>query len=360
MAYIFMSIISIINAYVMRNIRIVYSKINLKVLKAILYSIPFVIVSGNRAASVGTDYRAYAIAYYELGNLSRGREFEILGTYVIKIANAFNSPLFIIWFYTITICVGMMYFILNNSHNVIFSIFLFYITGYFNWSLNIMRQTLATVIVFIFLQALFNSFSIKNRLIFLVGIFIAALFHKTALLYLIFAFFPYNLFRKKFKYFMLILPILPFLSYSIREVMIIVSQKINFYYKYFNNFYDQQTYTGSLIFASIVCMLPILLTYKEWKDQQNQKLIVLAFFQYISLVFSLIANIIPNNSRITFLFYPIAIIAIPEFMTLMTKSIKRIVFTIIVVLLVLFYWNSFYVGNWGETFPFKWYDGRII
>lgn len=342
-------------SYYLRNVKFVVRNIEITWIHIFLISFPFVIVSGLRASDIGMDYQSYTISYYQYGNLASGREWEILGSLIIQIANMLKSPIFIIWFYTIVNCVGTIWWIKRQSINCIYSVLLFFISGFFNWSLNIMRQTTASIIVFVALELLLKKeVQKKDKLLFLLAILLATMFHKTAAIYLILLIFPYGLFVKNIWRFVYLLLFLPITSSLIREVILILSQKLNFYYRYFNNYYDQGTYTGSLIFISIVGLVIVVLTYKKWIGLEGNKYVLYASMQYIGLCFALIANIVPNNARITYLFFPITIVALPEFVRLINWKYRKIVVGIVFVCFITFFMNSYVFGNWGETVPYKW------
>lgn len=348
--------ISLILAKGLQNVKIHFCNKSLEWIKAFVISMPFVIVAGFRADTVGIDYKIYTISYYDLGSLATGREREILSAFVIKIANMLENPKFIIWFYAVFICVGAMFWIVRQRcYAYVYSVALFFLTGYFNWSLNIMRQTAASIMVFMFLDLLFDeSHIVRNRIILGIIILIAATIHSTALLYFILLIFPYNLFKDKIKLFSIVLIFLPMTSNILKTLFMYLSLKFNFYYRYFNRYYDQNTYTGSLILVSATIYVITLLSYRIWGKMEQKEYSVYAAIQYISVALTLIANIIPNNARITYLFFPVAIVSLPIFAEFIdAKHKKNIMFTVIVIL-VFFYIYAYYIKNWGETMPYKW------
>ncbi|MCI8949080.1 MAG: EpsG family protein [Lachnospiraceae bacterium] len=354
--YICVFLISLLLAKGLQNVKIRFHNKRIEWIKALIISIPFSIAAGFRADTVGIDYKAYSVSYYDFGNLATGREREILGIFVIRLANMIENPKFIIWFYAVFISVGVMLWIVRQKqYAYVYPVALFFLTGYFNWSLNIMRQTAASVMVFLFLDLLFDkSHQVRNRIILGIIILIAATMHSTALLYLVLLIFPYNLFKNKIKWFSIALFFLPMASAIFRMLFMYLSQRFNFYYRYFNNYYDQNAYTGSLILVSAAIYAIALLSYQTWKNSEQKKYNVYAAIQYISVAFSLLANIIPNNARVTYLFFPAAIVSLPIFSKLINIKYKKIVIITVIAILALFYIHAYYISNWGETMPYKW------
>lgn len=320
----------------------------------LLTATPLFIVSCFRASNVGIDYTAYTETYYEVGNLDLGRETELLGTEIIKFAQMMNKPMFIIFFYSLTICIGIIYWITKQSKYKKMALIIFFLSGFFNWSLNIMRQSLATVIFLIYVKQIqVEKRTLGNYIKFVLGIIIASMFHKTAIMYLLFLVFPYNVFVKHYKKFLILLPVSVIFSYGLKNLIMMISQYFNFYYRYFNNYYDQSTYTGSLIFINIITILLVAITHEKW-SKLERKYAVWASIQYIGTFMSLIANIIPNNARITYLFFPVSIILIPEFLNLVSKKNRNYITLLVLCSYAVFYVSSYVISDWGETMNYKW------
>lgn len=353
--YLIAAILTFFIASQLENIKFIFSSKSKQIIwiKALIIAIPYFVLSFFRDSTIGTDYLVYTGGYYRTG-LGYNREIEVLGNFIIGVARKMNNPLWIIFLYSSLICFCGMYWIIRQSKHIKYSALLFWGIGFFNWSLNIMRQSLATVIVFIGLICIYKDNGNKsNYLKFCFFIIIGSMFHKTALLYLILLIFPYKYFAKNFKKFLFILPLLALISGLLREVIMLISKHFNFYYRYFNNVYDTATYTGSLIMISTIVMFLTLVTYNKWKTLEK-KYYVLAAMVYISVAISLVANIIPNNARIIFLFYPISIIAIPEFIALQNGNKKKLLTLLITAFLGIFYINSFVINKWGNTVPYLW------
>lgn len=354
--YISMFLISLILARRLQSVKIKFYNSSVEWLKALILSLPFSIVAGFRADTVGIDYTAYTISYYNYGGLASGREREIIGDWIVRLANRLNEPKFIIWFYAVFICFGVMLWIVKQRKNeYVFPVALFFLTGCFNWSLNIMRQTAASVIVFLFMDLLYDEVhKMRSRILFCIIVVIAAMMHTTALLYLGLLIFPYEVFKKRIKWFTIALVFLPVISTTLRVAIMYFSKRFNFYYRYFNNYYDQNTYTGSLILVAVAVYVVVLLTYNSWSDNGQKKYIVLAASQYICLATTLLANIIPNNARATYMFFPITIVSLPMFYEIIDDKYKRIVELSVMVVLMIFYIHAYWLSNWGETIPYKW------
>ncbi len=143
--YVSMLIISLLCAYLSRKVK------NTKLQKVFVIGmiIPFIIVSSIRY-EVGTDYNyRYVNDFYSISNGTPVENLELGFKLIIKLCLIFTNNSQILFVVTsILINVLIMLRINKNSKNLIFSITLFVIGGFFFQSLNIVRQFLAMSIIF--------------------------------------------------------------------------------------------------------------------------------------------------------------------------------------------------------------------
>ena len=133
---------------------------------------------------VGRDFNSYMDMYYKPPGVEFGR-IEFLYELLMKIFRFFNTP-----FWTFSIFVGIMIFVLiyliskdnNIDYNV--TILLFIITGSLFTSFNLVRQTLAGLIIMYALKYVYR----KDLFKYLMLCIIATQFHKTTIIFLPFYF----------------------------------------------------------------------------------------------------------------------------------------------------------------------------
>lgn len=311
---------------------------------------PFWLISCLRY-NVGTDYATYTGFYAESipnGLYKSDYLFSLIVNISMKVFH--NNYLIIIILATIFIWM-MSECIYKYSENIYFSIILFFLTGTFSLSLNIMKQMVATAIWL-------NSLSyIKQKKIvpFLVMIFLAVGFHKIAILYA----FTYILYYKQIpikKSFPIILITLYLFSYYIRSILIIITRHFNFYYGYFYNIHDRRT--GSLVLLiTNICILILLMTQTTRQNLSSKKVSSIFYYniQLICVIITVLMEIIPNADRIVYLFLPLQILSVPSAIKkIENKNSRYMAFLIILTLYSGLFIKLFILNNMGETFPFKW------
>lgn len=300
---------------------------------------------------VGTDYTTYTELYATI--IPNGSyESDFLFSILVKLCvNFFNNKHLIIVFIGSLIIFLMGGFIEKNSKNIILSIVLFFLSGTFSISLNLMKQMLATVIWL-------NSLKyIKERKIvpYLIILLIAAGFHGIAFLYFFLYFFYEYLvpIKKSFPVFMAIIYIF---SGQIRKVIITVARRFNFYYGYFYNLYDKRQASGALLTINIFAFVLIFLCIQNSQKKGLHLEKDFNFYynmQFLCLVFSVLMPIFPNGERIVYLLIPLQIVSIPAVLQNIENKKRRYIITILTILVYsVFFTELFVIKNVGATLPY--------
>lgn len=316
----------------------------------ILAFIPFWIISCFRY-NVGTDFVTYVGFYSE--NIPKGLyKSDFLFSLLIKLCvNVFHNEYLIIWILATIFLSLTAVSIYKYSENIQFSILLFFLTGTFSLSLNIMKQMVATAI---WLYSI--DFIRKKRLfIYLCLLTIAIGFHKVAIIYAV----TYFLYSKQIpikKSFPLILGLLYIFSTEIRYIIIAITRRLNFYYGYFYNIHDQRTGSLTLLVINLSCLCLLMYVLDRNRDEGKRKKLYFYYnVQFICAAFTVLMPIIPNSDRIVYLFVPLQIISVPNALCMINRKRKRVIIGACATALYFgLFLKLFIIGNMGETLPYTW------
>lgn len=318
-----------------------------------------VLIFGLRGRSVGTDTNTYLDLYNQIGNTPVGELNRIWTEYGYNIWNKLiysiskSEQVFLI-LTGIFILGSGIYFIYKNSLNKLYSLFLYIAFMFFFSSMNIMRQFIALGIVFIALEFLYKE---KNKLFF-ITIIIAAIFHETAIINLIF----YFIRNRKFIYKkMLIVSGILFVLIKIRIIDLIVSftsfdgyMKTKLYGK--GSWIHFMMYLAILVF--IIGVIEMIKREKflgiiKTKFDMRENIILWGVF--FSVIMQLCATQIQLFSRLAMYYMPFVIIAIPNTLELIEdRKIKRILYIVITIASILYMGLYIYKGGQG-VIPYKFF-----
>lgn len=364
----------------------VFEKFNGKVKYIFLFIGIFLpaFLAGCRADIIGTDVRNYVepIQIYASG-MSRFTEY-INGNIVLLSGDAFsriekgystfvflisriNKSLFLNLFITQFLIIGLTVIGLVKFKKYInislsFSMFLYYML-FFNISLNLVRQSIAMAIIFCAFP-----FLLENKwLQFLISIFIATLFHRTAIIGLIVFILYLVLIRdvqiRKIKFgektlcikwkqlisgfIVLLAAIILIGSSSILNPILHLLNLSNFGLLYSKGF-------GSFSLSQTLIRLPFLfLLIFSWKKMENDNL---KYFYFVLTVIDILFSQMSGGSsiilRISYYLSIFYIYAIPNEIEVWSSR-RRIMLQGIFIIGCLSYWYYMFVlNNYNETVPF--------
>lgn len=276
-----------------------------------------------RAPSVGVDADNYKkiFEYYHNVDFSemlvRGRH-EIGFKYYCKIFSLiFNNYSFFLMVTSILSMIGVYYFIKDNSKNYIQSLYIFITFNFYGYFFGILRQCLAISIL------LYSLKFIKERKLFpfLLSVFLAFLFHKTALVFLP-LYFVYNLKIDKKKLVIwgtLIILFLIFKDYILQFIL-------NYIYR--PESLKASTGDGYKMLFLLIGTSIASYFYQDKllkQDKNNQILINMTF---IATLIQVLATIFSTAYRVT-LYYSFAIIVlIPKILKAIENNKLRLFLTI--------------------------------
>lgn len=309
--------------------------------------LPLIIIAGIRY-NVGTDYSVYL--NNQIPSVVYGVEnsVEPLFQYVIKIAAFFGNYqlVFVITHFLI------VYFLTKGIHqqsnNVLLSILVLFGSGFYNYSLNIMRQAIA-ISIFLYGYKYIN----KDKYRYFGSVIIASLFHKAAILYIVFYFFK-NVKVNSMKSLGWILIVYIFKN-SIRKILIYISITFNFYPQYFNSILDFGKNSWTFLIVNLSIYILYLSIYNNTslvidELKMNQFLLV----QFVTTMICVLAPILPNYERLMYMFMILQVLSIPCYIkSIESKVLKAITIAFLCFMYLLLFYRLFIIANIGETFPYQ-------
>lgn len=311
---------------------------------AILTFLPFFLISAFRY-NVGTDYIVYS--KLQIPSVLNGypNNVEPLYKFLIILGNFFGTYQLIFALTHLIFLIFICLSVSRESDSYFWSIVVFMGSGMFNYSLNIMRQSIAmAIIVFAF------YYIEKNKTKYYFYVIMAVMFHKMTIIFL---FIPL-LRRVKIKitiFVTLFLSILLFKE-TIRLILIFITKKFGFYSHYFGGILDR----GEIGWTFLVINLSILIIfyYISYRYHIESKLSDwYILFQVITVLIVAISDILPNYERIMYMFLYFQIISVPFFIKkIPNKGIKIIISIMLMIIYTILFYKLFVLSNIGETFPY--------
>lgn len=293
---------------------------------------------------VGTDYNVYLNEKIPgvLNNWNVG--IEPLYRLIIKISAQLGNYQIVFAVTHIIIIYFIVAAILKNSGSISLSILAFWGTGFFNYSLNIMRQA---IVMAIFLYAV--QFIDSNKKKYFILIIIACFFHTSAIIYLVYFFVRNIKIRAAFSF--VLIGILWFTKDIVRNFIVIVLDYIGKYSQYFGSVLDTNKNGWAFLIVNLIIygLFQCVLSNSKSDKLLNRYV----FIQYISTLITVLSSVIPNYERLMYLFMIVQVISIPVMVKKINSLSYRIIFIIIIILLYgLLFYRLFIISNIGDTFPY--------
>lgn len=322
-----------------------------------LISLLMLFIIGAIRSDVGTDYAIYSD--YHIPKVLSGDYFHIepFSTLLFLLGGLSGSYQVIFALIHFLILVFTIKAIYDQSVNYSFSFYLFFTLGFFNMSMNLMRQSIA---IAIFLYAL-KYINQKNLGKYFLWIAIATMFHKTAFIYFPLYFLNYISFSFK-KLFGFILVLIP-LSLFFDDILDFITKNLGIYRNYWGKteMSTRIDHNFSLTYWSVNLMTFLLMLFlyrinSDNNEKLNQTLSNYIYIQFGCLVVMYVALVtyLPNFDRILTMFSYVQIISLPYFFSVKinSKIHKYLVYFTLIILMIGFY--MLYISkNIGETFPYQ-------
>lgn len=313
-------------------------------LSIILYVV--LIIAPALRNKVGTDYIVYSNKQIPevLQGIPNSVEYFYKG--IIHLGNMLGSYQWIFALTHIIIFLFILMAILRDSKNYWLSIIVLFGSGFFNYSMNIMRQSIAIAIFLFSIQYLIRKEN-KKYIFFII---IAMLFHKTSILYFILLLLRnVKLQWKKIVIFSIGLIIF---KEVLRLIILVLAVRFNFYENQFGTLLDnRQIGWMFMITNGVILFLYLIISRRKKLSDSGNVYIVL---QFITFAIALISDVVPNYERLMYMFMIAQILSVPYFYKLMDSRVFKYSFLLLLVIVysVLFY-RLFIISNIGETFPYR-------
>lgn len=321
-------------------------------------ALPFLLITILRF-DVGTDYMQYLWGYYNYG-IGESRGKEIAFQFLVDLSHDLNFPFLMITLFGTLVCVLTFLSIYKQSYNIKQSIVLFFLSGYFIYSLTMMRQSAVTALFFVEIMLLLRGKTITALCFSIIG----ALLHSTGYVYLglclvFIVLYRYHYFDKLLHPYILVAIAGVAISFGalLREHLQLITESAETYSGYFGSDQDLQNSSGTFLLYGITPFISFFLIMKDKGTRlsalYNDRLeyIIFTVCCWLSLVCGLLRPLIPNGERIVFLFEPICILSIPFFCQYSSTK-KKFVYNISCLCLAACTFWYFYVRQSLNMFPY--------
>lgn len=312
--------------------------------------IPLILIGALRAY-VGIDYTTYSLD--QIPAVLAGSQtvkFELLDKLVVYIGYYLANQQHYFYIFAIFHIILMWFlykYIVQQSSNVMLSVFFLLTTVFFTFSLSGIRQSIATAIVFYALKYIKQ----KKSLHYIIYLGIACLFHSSAVIYILFLVLG-KININRFVGFALPM-IASLFSFSGSEFVSRIILHLNFYSEYVGSRY----YTGAYdkqhqLFTIVMCLSVFLLYYivpkTEWV---NLKLYL--NINFVLLLVAIIMPILPTPSRTIYMFVLVHVILIPKLISVIKDYRSKVIITMFFVLgYFIFFSITVLQRNAYETLPY--------
>ncbi|MBQ0837636.1 EpsG family protein [Lactiplantibacillus pentosus] len=328
-----------------------------------LSAVPFLLIAALRYR-VGTDYTTYV--EIQIPQLLRGVDYRLKYEYLYQALIKFGMAVGgyqVVFFLTHLVLLFFVWKSFKNlSTDYFISIFIFMFGCYFNLSLNIMRQFIAMAVFLFAIKYIVQKQPIRYFGTMIVGF----LFHKTAAIFL-----PLYLLGKikiKERVSLILVLVIGVFSSQIRQLLVWITNVTGIYASYFDSRYDVSDQQWNLILFNLAILIVysymhrflIGKTPKYVYDRtiitpENEEIFnnVLYNLQVVAALAAVLSSVIPNSTRIIFMFSIGQILYIP-YLLQRVKDVKTrnwISFGLMLMYIIIFA-RLIWMNNLGATLPY--------
>ncbi len=326
---------------------VVYNRINLY---NIVLFLPLFILGAFRAETVGGDLNNYIPAFIDICNeesvadvLASGYEpgYSLMNKFIGYVS---SNPRFLLVCTSFLSLIGPCYMITKYSNNILVSVIMFCMMGFYTTTFNLVRQSIAVSIFFLSIPYLIN----RNRIKYILCSILAISMHYSAIVLLL----AYPLTNKELtkERFLLYLTIVVAL-YIIVGTSILTTIITIFFPKYNAEsiMMDNSGSGWNLLILYLFIFLFLFLIYIKKKDTLSlsdrgltNTLIVFLMF---ALFFQLFATAYSFVTRMGLYFFIPIIITLPRFYSLVSHTIIKIYLMVLTIFLCVFFFYKAYSYN---------------
>lgn len=284
--------------------------------------------------NAGSDY----FSYLDIINTNY-RDVEISNLILMDISNFFNFPQFYFistsFIYIISIIFALKK--INALNYLTIFLFLFFLMSYIT-SFDIIRQMVATSLLFLSFSYLLNKKNYKSFFLILLAI----SFHKSAIIFIVAILYYYLFARKEFKlYIYIFLPLIFFLFFD--KIVYFISKNLNLYYHYFDVAVSNVGYKSFVII--LIFYLILIFFAKIYSVKERLFWIFFNMFFLVILLQSALLLYGYHLYRVSYLFGPFVYPSVWFLYREIPKNIKSIFLIIVFSVCLLTYFGLIYVGE---------------
>ncbi|MCT3284075.1 hypothetical protein C6Y11_10615 [Lactiplantibacillus pentosus] len=328
-----------------------------------LSAVPFLLIAALRYR-VGTDYATYV--EIQIPQLLRGVDYRLKYEYFYQVLIKFGMAVGgyqVVFFLTHLVLLFFVWKSFKNlSTDYFISIFVFMFGCYFNLSLNIMRQFIAMAVFLFAIKYIVQKQPIRYFGTMIVGF----LFHKTAAIFV-----PLYLLGKikvKERVSLILVLVIGIFSSQIRQLLVWITNVTGIYASYFDSRYDVSDQQWNLILFNLAILLvysymhrfligktPQYVYDRTIITPESEEIFnnVLYNLQVVAALAAVLSSVIPNSTRIIFMFSIGQILYIP-YLLQRVKDVKTrnwISFGLMLMYIVIFA-RLIWMNNLGATLPY--------
>lgn len=320
------------------------------------------LIAGLRSENVGIDTKQFTTAfdYISLNPISKisTYRYEYGFSFLCWIlGKIFSSHQALIFFTSIFINFSILKFIYKNSENVYLSTLLYIFGNFYFDYMNVMRQAIAIAIILLGFEKLKEN---KNA-IFAVYVFVASMFHSSAIITLILILVKKLRFNKKTIFIVLIFSLVSAI-YG-RNFFVLLSSFSERLAGYIGSEYDVTNFFGALINAIIyICSLifGVFIISKNNKEilyeKKNINNTILGIIS-LAVIFSFLIMRVNIFNRFSFYFTIFNIIWLPNTISFLNNAKDRLLVNTLIYSLFLTFFITVSLNRpeWTGAIPYRFY-----
>lgn len=328
-----------------------------------LSAIPFLLVAALRY-QVGTDYTTYV--EIQIPQLLRGVDYRLKYEYfyqiLIKLGMALGGYQVVFFLTHLVLLFFVWKALKNTSADYCVSIFIFMFGCYFNLSLNIMRQVIAMAVFMYAMKYIVRGQPVKYLGMMIVGF----LFHKTAAVFIPLYFLGKIRIRERAE--IAVVLIIGVFSNQIRQLLVWITNTTGIYASYFDGRYDVATQQWNLILFNIAILMAYAYIHKFLLGKTPSRVYIntiikpenentfnnlLFNLQVLATLTAVLSSVIPNSTRIIFMFSLGQIFYVPYLLQRINDvKTRRWVLIGFVIGYVIIFLRLILMNNMGMTLPY--------
>lgn len=316
-----------------------------------LTALPTILVSGLRAYTIGTDTGGtYYYIFIKVSNSGLSNIRDIGYALINQVSLWFTDSYTGVLMLTSILCCGLaVRSIFKQSQNPVMSCLLFFTTNVFFISMNMVRQSIATMIFIVAIPYLRERKFVKFMLL----IVVACLIHVTSIVYILFYFLcNIRLTKTKVVIGSVSIVVIGNLLASIFEIVV---RRVTYLSMYFSAYLISNFNNGEVnwfsLFVELGIVIFLLIIYDRAKNDDTYRIVL--WLNFIALAILLISSRIPLAQRISWLFSFPNFVYLPQCINYIKNISNRKILSVTINLLFFVYmFITIFVRGYHDVVPY--------